>query len=170
MRTLGETMQLSKSGTRRPPPCVPGGRASVEILRSKISYRSIQDPINFAKRNLYGPERDRTADLLNANQALSQLSYRPKKGSSFDCAQDESRAPSRDSTSTCGRAVLTLAKNYACVMFNVSCVMTGRYITPYTFHITQNSRFNCECGGPNRNFSRRLTRLWRGRYRLANSL
>ena len=25
-----------------------------------------------------GPERDRTADLLNANQALSQLSYRPK--------------------------------------------------------------------------------------------
>ena len=28
---------------------------------------------------LSGPERDRTADLLNANQALSQLSYRPKK-------------------------------------------------------------------------------------------
>ena len=25
----------------------------------------------------YGPERDRTDDLLNANQALSQLSYRP---------------------------------------------------------------------------------------------
>ena len=25
-----------------------------------------------------GPERDRTADLLNANQALSQLSYRPR--------------------------------------------------------------------------------------------
>jgi hypothetical protein len=24
-----------------------------------------------------GPERDRTDDLLNANQALSQLSYRP---------------------------------------------------------------------------------------------
>ena len=29
--------------------------------------------------NESGPERDRTADLLNANQALSQLSYRPKK-------------------------------------------------------------------------------------------
>ena len=27
--------------------------------------------------SFYGPERDRTADLLNANQALSQLSYRP---------------------------------------------------------------------------------------------
>ena len=27
-----------------------------------------------------GPERDRTADLLNANQALSQLSYRPVWG------------------------------------------------------------------------------------------
>ena len=27
-----------------------------------------------------GPERDRTADLLNANQALSQLSYRPVAG------------------------------------------------------------------------------------------
>ena len=26
-----------------------------------------------------GPERDRTADLLNANQALSQLSYWPKR-------------------------------------------------------------------------------------------
>ena len=29
--------------------------------------------------SFYGPERDRTADLLNANQALSQLSYRPGK-------------------------------------------------------------------------------------------
>ncbi len=26
-----------------------------------------------------GPEEDRTPDLLNANQALSQLSYRPDK-------------------------------------------------------------------------------------------
>jgi hypothetical protein len=26
-----------------------------------------------------GPERDRTADLLTASQALSQLSYRPKR-------------------------------------------------------------------------------------------
>ena len=31
-------------------------------------------------RKIYGPERDRTADLLNANQALSQLSYRPVAG------------------------------------------------------------------------------------------
>ena len=30
--------------------------------------------------NVAGPERDRTADLLNANQALSQLSYRPVAG------------------------------------------------------------------------------------------
>ena len=30
--------------------------------------------------SFYGPERDRTADLLNANQALSQLSYAPVKG------------------------------------------------------------------------------------------
>ena len=28
---------------------------------------------------IYGPERDRTADLLLAKQALSQLSYRPEK-------------------------------------------------------------------------------------------
>jgi hypothetical protein len=37
---------------------------------------------NFQKtKNLYcgGADRDRTCDLLNANQALSQLSYSPKK-------------------------------------------------------------------------------------------
>ena len=33
-------------------------------------------PLKPAKNG--GPERDRTADLLNANQALSQLSYRPR--------------------------------------------------------------------------------------------
>ena len=31
------------------------------------------------RSTIRGPERDRTADLLNANQALSQLSYRPKR-------------------------------------------------------------------------------------------
>ena len=31
-----------------------------------------------SSKPIRGPERDRTADLLNANQALSQLSYRPK--------------------------------------------------------------------------------------------
>ena len=32
----------------------------------------------FKRVNLCGAERDRTADLLNAIQALSQLSYSPK--------------------------------------------------------------------------------------------
>ena len=37
-------------------------------------------PLNLMDRSrIRGPERDRTADLLNANQALSQLSYRPKR-------------------------------------------------------------------------------------------
>ena len=42
--------------------------------RGARAGKSVWDPANES-----GPERDRTADLLNANQALSQLSYRPKK-------------------------------------------------------------------------------------------
>jgi hypothetical protein len=34
----------------------------------------------FLKRVLGGDRRDRTADLLIANQTLSQLSYAPKAG------------------------------------------------------------------------------------------
>ena len=37
-------------------------------------------PLNCTKP--CGPDRDRTDDLLNANQALSQLSYRPLSGTS----------------------------------------------------------------------------------------
>ncbi len=45
------------------------------------------NPLNLmdrSRRKISGPERDRTADLLNANQALSQLSYRPKGMLRFD--------------------------------------------------------------------------------------
>ena len=37
-----------------------------------------QFPIFKKQKNLCGADRDRTCDLLNANQALSQLSYSPK--------------------------------------------------------------------------------------------
>ena len=36
-----------------------------------------QFPIFKKQKNLSGADRDRTCDLLNANQALSQLSYSP---------------------------------------------------------------------------------------------
>ena len=39
---------------------------------------------------LGGDKRDRTADLLNAIQALSQLSYTPMYAVSVDLAQDVS--------------------------------------------------------------------------------
>ena len=51
-----------------------------------------------------GPERDRTADLLNANQALSQLSYRPKRvnigsrGSRTSKSKRGSGGPNRNCT------------------------------------------------------------------------
>ena len=55
----------------RSPPSVPS--------RSGWRVRGIgTKPLNRPEHG--GPERDRTADLLNANQALSQLSYRPKLG------------------------------------------------------------------------------------------
>ena len=38
-----------------------------------------QFPIFKKQKILCGADRDRTCDLLNANQALSQLSYSPKK-------------------------------------------------------------------------------------------
>ena len=37
-----------------------------------------QFPIFKKQKNLSGADRDRTCDLLNANQVLSQLSYSPK--------------------------------------------------------------------------------------------
>ena len=47
--------------------CVTGRRSNQTELPPQI--------VNGEKTS--GPERDRTADLLNAIQALSQLSYRP---------------------------------------------------------------------------------------------
>ena len=38
---------------------------------------------------LYGPERDRTADLLLAKQALSQLSYRPLTSIRRNCGHTD---------------------------------------------------------------------------------
>ena len=64
---LGETMQLSKNTTHHP-----AHSFQVEGERKLRWYSPLFIPIRT------GPERDRTADLLNANQALSQLSYRPK--------------------------------------------------------------------------------------------
>ena len=45
------------------------------------------------KKFSFGPERGRTADLLNANQALYQLSYRPDNktgGPKRNCTSDPS--------------------------------------------------------------------------------
>ena len=61
-------MQLSKSGARSP-----GRRGYGKLISTQSVGRSRVNTIR-------GPERDRTADLLNANQALSQLSYRPERG------------------------------------------------------------------------------------------
>ena len=40
-------------------------------------YAGFRTPIDFLKYEIGGAERDRTADLLVANEALSQLSYIP---------------------------------------------------------------------------------------------
>ena len=42
---------------------------------TKKGLRKLRNPLNFG-----GAKRDRTADLLNAIQALSQLSYGPIRG------------------------------------------------------------------------------------------
>ena len=50
-------------------------------------------------KNLGGARRDRTADLLHAMQALSQLSYSPKRGAGRYVSNGiKSRNPSRDKT------------------------------------------------------------------------
>ena len=46
-------------------------------------YEIVKEQKNSLARRAFwrvGPERGRTADLLNANQALYQLSYRPERG------------------------------------------------------------------------------------------
>jgi hypothetical protein len=42
------------------------------------SYKKSPETVEFQGFSLGGDKRDRTADLLNAIQALSQLSYTPK--------------------------------------------------------------------------------------------
>ena len=44
------------------------------VRSNQLSYRP---RVHFPGRETGGAMRDRTADLLNANQALSQLSYSP---------------------------------------------------------------------------------------------
>ena len=61
---LGETFDVVKEP--RPP-----------SWASRSGWRASR---NWCTAQIGGPERDRTADLLNANQALSQLSYRPVAG------------------------------------------------------------------------------------------
>ena len=66
---LGETMQLSKSKF-----C-----SFSDVFHFRCSIETLLCRSFTAHESQNGPERDRTADLLNANQALSQLSYRPKR-------------------------------------------------------------------------------------------
>ena len=66
-------MQLSKT---RPDGLAPGEGIGVQRVQ-------LVCPLSPPRRvgacpDKSGPERDRTADLLRAKQALSQLSYRPK--------------------------------------------------------------------------------------------
>ena len=55
-----------------------------------------------------GGKRDRTADLLHAMQALSQLSYSPTRGADYTAPRKGLQTPSRaalkgDSSTACGR-------------------------------------------------------------------
>ena len=52
------------------------GWTRLELATSCVTGRR-SNQLNYHPKSLCGPERDRTADLLNAIQALSQLSYRP---------------------------------------------------------------------------------------------
>ncbi len=52
--------------------------AEVRSLRKKTRiYAGLCMPLGSARLGIGGARRDRTADLLNAIQALSQLSYGP---------------------------------------------------------------------------------------------
>ena len=52
---------------------------TLKMLRLTLMKLSKNKKIFVLSSNVHGPERGRTADLLNANQALYQLSYRPEK-------------------------------------------------------------------------------------------
>jgi hypothetical protein len=66
------------------------------VRSSQLSYR----PGLNSRSNSGGAGRDRTGDLLNANQALSQLSYSPRKSSEADWTQGSRRPASRPLTKT----------------------------------------------------------------------
>ena len=48
------------------------------VVNQAISDTSFQSLVITSNLEIGGAMRDRTADLLDANQALSQLSYSPK--------------------------------------------------------------------------------------------
>ena len=59
------------------------GQCNIKVLENMcflIVHKKIKSPetVEFQGFSLGGDKRDRTADLLNAIQALSQLSYTPK--------------------------------------------------------------------------------------------
>ena len=65
-------MQLSKSADAH------GGFGNLRDRLSSQERRNLLCPLSrTCEQECGGPERDRTADLLRAKQALSQLSYRP---------------------------------------------------------------------------------------------
>ena len=57
--------------------------SAIPLFRGRCGLRGLEPPAAHthiayaANLKSCGPDRDRTDDLLNANQALSQLSYRP---------------------------------------------------------------------------------------------
>ncbi len=60
---------------------MPDGSNKLKFFGLKTFVRAYAEfnRINrFFQRNFFGPERGRTADLLVANEALYQLSYRPE--------------------------------------------------------------------------------------------
>ena len=62
-------------------------------------YAGLRTPIDFLKYEIGGAERDRTADLLVANEALSQLSYSPTYWNCAEAAQHPA-VPSHSATDT----------------------------------------------------------------------
>ena len=80
---------LTTENSRRDNAVVKERRAPSRPIRTGGRVRAISHN-SVDRSQTGGPERDRTADLLNANQALSQLSYRPKswKRSLVRCTRD----------------------------------------------------------------------------------
>src|SRR4051812_43302907 len=68
-----QTTPQPRNGTGQKPSSTPGSRKTFFS-----SYGQVASPASPRKED-GGARRDRTDDLLNANQALSQLSYGPSK-------------------------------------------------------------------------------------------